>query len=213
MGKIKNLIFDFGGVILTLSPEEGIRRFEALGMKDAATQLDSYTQSGIFGDLEEGRITADEFRRGFSELAGHEVSHEECRHAWLGYAKDLPERNKIVLRKLRADGYRLILLSNTNPYMMSWACSSDFDGEGHSIEDYMDACYVSYKLNVLKPNPDFFRKVLEAEQIAPDETLFLDDGIRNVEAAASLGIHTMCPVNGDDWTSAIYEEIHRLECE
>jgi putative hydrolase of the HAD superfamily len=61
----------------------------------------------------------------------------------------------------------------------------------------------------MKPDVAFFRKVLEAEQIAPDETLFLDDGPRNVEAAASLGIHTMQPVNGEDWRKEIYDYLNK----
>ena len=209
MGKIKNIIFDLGGVILTLDPMQAVRRFEEIGVKDAAQRLDSYTQHGIFGDLEHGLITAEEFRLSLSELVGREVSYEECCYAWQGYAKELPERNKHILRKLRSEGYRLILLSNTNPYMMEWVNSPDFDGEGHSVEDYMDACYLSYKLKVMKPELAFFQKVLEAEQISPDETLFLDDGPRNVEAAASLGIHTMMPINGEDWSEEIYDYINK----
>ena len=209
MGKIKNIIFDLGGVILTLDPMQAVRRFEEIGVKDAAQRLDSYTQHGIFGDLEHGLITAEEFRLSLSELVEREVSYEECCYAWQGYAKELPERNKKILRKLRSEGYRLILLSNTNPYMMEWVNSPDFDGEGHSVEDYMDACYLSYKLKVMKPELAFFQKVLEAEQISPDETLFLDDGPRNVEAAASLGIHTMMPINGEDWSEEIYDYINK----
>ena len=209
MGKIKNIIFDLGGVILTLDPMQAVRRFEEIGVKDAVKRLDSYTQHGIFGDLEHGLITAEEFRLSLSELVGHEVSYEECCYAWQGYAKELPARNKQILRKLRSEGYRLILLSNTNPYMMEWVSSPDFDGEGHPVEDYMDVCYLSYKLKVMKPELAFFQKVLEAEQINPDETLFLDDGPRNVEAAASLGIHTMMPINGEDWSKEIYEYLNK----
>ena len=209
MGRIKHIIFDLGGVILTLDPNQAVRRFEEIGVKDAAQRLDSYTQHGLFGDLEHGLITAEEFRKSLSELVGREVSHEECAYGWQGYALELPERNKHILRKLRSEGYRLILLSNTNPYMMEWVSSPDFDGEGHPVEDYMDACYLSYKLKLMKPDVAFFRKVLEAEQISPDETLFLDDGPRNVEAAASLGIHTMQPINGEDWTKEIYEYLNK----
>ena len=73
----------------------------------------------------------------------------------------------------------------------------------------MDACYLSYKLKVMKPDVAFFQKVLEAEQVNPDETLFLDDGPRNVEAAASLGIHTMMPINGEDWSKELYDYLNK----
>lgn len=201
---IHNIIFDLGGVIVTISQEEAVRRFKSLGLEDAEQQLDPYTQSGIFGDLEEGLITAEDFRRELSKQTGREQTFETCKWAWLGYRADLPKRNLEALRRLRSEGYRLILLSNTNPFMMSWGLSSEFDGEGHSLEDYFDGLYLSYKLKLMKPSEAFFHHVMLSEKIAPSETLFVDDGPRNVAAASQLGIHTFCPVNGDDWTKEIY---------
>ena len=202
---IRNIIFDLGGVIITLDQPQAVRRFQALGLTDADTRLDAYTQGGIFGDLERGTITADDFRRELSLLVGREVSFDECRDALLGYCGDLPQRNLDALVRLRSEGYRLLLMSNTNPYMMSWVLSPDFDGHGHSLDYYLDACYCSYKLGVMKPDPTFFSRVLAEEQILPSETLFIDDGPRNVAAASQLGITTFCPQNGADWTKKIYE--------
>jgi putative hydrolase of the HAD superfamily len=201
---IKNIVFDLGGVIITLGQNQAIKRFEALGLHDAKERLDAYTQSGIFGDLERGDIDAETFRQELSKLVGHEVTYEQCRYAWLGYCRELPQRNLDALRQLRSEGYRLILLSNTNPYMMSWVMSDEFDGHGHSLADYMDACYESYKCRMLKPSPEIFMHMLMKEGIDPDETLFVDDGPRNVAAASQMGIHTYCPENGADWTKEIY---------
>jgi putative hydrolase of the HAD superfamily len=205
MQQIKTIIFDLGGVIITLDQPQAIRRFQEIGLKDADQRLDAYTQGGIFGDLERGAIDAETFRVELSKLVGHEVSYDECRYAWLGYCRELPQRNLEALRRLRSEGYRLVLLSNTNPYMMSWAMSPDFDGQGHSLEDYMDACYCSYKLGCMKPDTEFFHRVLIAEQTIPSQMLFLDDGPRNVAVASQMGIRTFCPENGADWTQAIYE--------
>lgn len=205
---IKNIVFDLGGVIMTLDPAEALRRFKALGLSDAERYLDSYTQSGIFGNLEEGKITAEDFRSKLSSLTGHELTFDECKHAWLGYRKDVPQRNLDLLKELRVKGYRLILLSNTNPFMMDWALSSEFDGKGSSLNDYFDALYLSYRLGIMKPAPDFFRQVLDNESILPEETLFVDDGPRNVEAAGKLGFITMCPDNGSDWTGELRSLLH-----
>ncbi|WP_125104100.1 HAD family hydrolase [Prevotella marseillensis] len=205
---IKNIVFDLGGVIMTLDPAEALRRFKALGLSDAERYLDSYTQSGIFGNLEEGKITAEDFRSKLSSLTGHELTFDECKHAWLGYRKDVPQRNLDLLKELRAKGYRLILLSNTNPFMMDWALSCEFDGKGSSLNDYFDALYLSYRLGIMKPAPDFFRQVLDNENILPEETLFVDDGPRNVEAAGKLGFMTMCPDNGSDWTGELRSLLH-----
>lgn len=205
---IKNIVFDLGGVIMTLDPAEALRRFKALGLSDAERYLDAYTQSGIFGNLEEGKITAEDFRSKLSSLTGHELTFDECKHAWLGYRKDVPQRNLDLLKELRAKDYRLILLSNTNPFMMDWALSSEFDGKGSSLNDYFDALYLSYRLGIMKPAPDFFRQMLDNENILPEETLFVDDGPRNVEAAGKLGFITMCPDNGSDWTGELRSLLH-----
>lgn len=202
---IKNLIFDLGGVIITLAPEEALRRFKSLGLENAEEQMDIYTQTGIFGQLEEGKISAETFREELSRQVGREVTYDECRHAWLGYVKEVPQRNLDVLQRLRNEGYRLILLSNTNPFMMSWVRSPEFDGHGHSIDYYMDACYLSYQLGVMKPSTQFFHEVLMTEKIMASESLFLDDGARNVATASQMGMRTYCPENGADWTSKIYE--------
>ena len=61
--KIKNIMFDLGGVIMTIDQPSAVKRFKEIGLEDAERRLDPYTQSGIFGDLEEGKITADEFIR------------------------------------------------------------------------------------------------------------------------------------------------------
>ena len=206
---IETIIFDLGGVILTLDQPQAVRRFEEIGLKNAARQLDPYTQCGIFGALESGAITAGVFRNQLSQLVGRQLSFRECRYAWLGYAREVPRRNLRALERLRAEGYRLILLSNTNPYMMSWVYSNDFDGEGHSLQHYMDACYTSYEMGVMKPNDTFFRKVLMAEQTPPSACLFVDDGPRNVAAASQIGMRTFCPENGADWTQEIYDYLRK----
>ena len=130
---IKNIIFDFGGVIVTIDQQQAVRRFEEIGLKNAAECLDPYTQSGIFGDLEEGKITAEEFRVQLSDMAGKELTFDACKYAWTGYCKELPKRNLQALRELKAKSYRLILLSNTNPFMMDWADSEYFDGMGNPV--------------------------------------------------------------------------------
>ena len=61
---IKTILFDMGGVVITLAQPQAIERFKALGLKDAAERLDAYTQQGIFGDLEAGKIGRSVVMRG-----------------------------------------------------------------------------------------------------------------------------------------------------
>lgn len=208
---IKNIIFDLGGVIMTLDHDEAVRRFASIGLPDAAAHLDPYTQSGIFGDLEEGKIDEEEFRKALGDIVGRTLSREECLHCWMGYCREVPRRVLDTLETLRIEGYRLILLSNTNPYMMSWALSSGFDGRGNSLQYYFDSLYLSYKLRMMKPCQEIFNLIIEREGIRPDETLFVDDGPRNTAMASNLGINTLCPQNGEDWTEDLYACIRRVE--
>ena len=202
---IRNIVFDLGGVIMTICQEEAIKRFKSIGFKNVEDYLNPYTQTGIFGDIEEGKISAEQFRAKLSELIGKEVTYEECKFAWLGYRQDVPLRNLDILRKLKVQGYKLILLSNTNPFMMSWGLSGEFDGNGNSLESYFDSLYLSYKLGVMKPNKKIFQYIIDNEKIQPGESLFIDDGERNINAARLLGFKTLCPINGEDWTKELIE--------
>lgn len=202
---IRNIVFDLGGVIMTICQEEAIKRFKSIGLKNVEDYLNPYTQTDIFGDIEEGKISAEQFRAKLSELIGKEVTYEECKFAWLGYRQDVPLRNLDILRKLKAQGYKLILLSNTNPFMMSWGLSGEFDGNGNSLESYFDSLYLSYKLGVMKPNKKIFQYIIDNEKIQPGESLFIDDGERNINTARLLGFKTLCPINGEDWTKELIE--------
>lgn len=200
-------MFDLGGVIITLDQPSAVRRFREIGLQNAEEMLDPYRQKGIFGDVEQGSISAETFRTELSKMVGRQLSFDECRYAWLGYAKELPKRNLEAIKELRRQGYRVILLSNTNPYMMSWVMSDEFDGEGHSLAHYMDACYLSYEMKLMKPDDNMFRQVLMNEKTFPYEILFVDDGPRNVAVASQIGFRTYCPENGADWTKEIFERL------
>lgn len=205
MEKIKKIAFDFGGVIIRQNQQQAVERFKQIGLLDAEERLGAYTQQGIFGQLEEGKITAEDFRWQLSLLIGRAVTIEDCSYAWRGYCDGLPQRNLEALQRLRCEGYGLSILSNTNPFMMGWALSKDFDGNGHSLADYVDALYLSYQMKVMKPSAEIFRRVLEAEGVRPEELLFVDDSSHNISAAQQLGIATFQPVNGEDWTEELFQ--------
>ena len=173
--------------MLALSYEQAVRRFEEIGLANARQHLDAFEQKGIFGDLESGRISAEDFRRELSLLIGREVSMDDCYQAWHGYVDHVPKRNLEAILRLREQGYKVCLLSNTNPFMMQWA-EKDFDGEGHPISYFFDALYLSYECKVMKPRREIFEMMLNGQHAQPEETLFVDDGPRNVEAAKALGM-------------------------
>lgn len=196
---IKNILFDFGGVVMRLNQPEALRRFLSLGWTDAPNQLDAYTQRGIFGQLESGEIDAEEFRKELSTQVGRELSYAECEWAVLGYAAEVPQRNLDFLDRLREEGYKVILISNTNSIMMGWAMSERFTPCGRPLSSYFNALYMSYKEKCMKPSKEIFQHIIDGEQIRPEESIFVDDGQRNVEVAKEMGFHTLCPENGADW--------------
>jgi len=205
---IKTIIYDYGGVIMTSSQEEAVRRFSEIGIVPDLMPLDKYNQQGVFQALEDGSITADEFRDELNRRCGRNNTHDDYRWACLGYVGEIPKRNLQLFRLLRQKGYRQLLLSNTNPYMMSWAMSPDFDGEGRALCDYLDACYCSYELRMLKPNPAIFQFVIDHENITPETTIFVDDNESNIRVARDMGFHTLQPINGVDWTTDL---LHQLD--
>lgn len=206
---IKNLVFDLGGVIFRIDKNQAIKRFNEVGFDDAAAYLDSFTQVGIFGDLESGRIDDEQFRRRLSELAGKQLTLDDCAYGWQGYMAELPQRNLDKLTELRQRGFRLSLLSNTNPFMMQWARSDAFDGRGHGLDYYFDALYLSYEMGVMKPDSRIFEMMLQGEKAEPQEMVFIDDSAHNTQAAAAMGIHVLQPDNGADWHEMLEELIAR----
>jgi len=203
MSKIKNIAFDLGGVVLALSYENAIRRFEEIGLREASKHLDAYCQHGIFGDLEMGKISAETFCTELGKLTGRTLTVDDCYYAWHGYVETVPRRNLDMLQALHKQGYKVCLLSNTNPYMMQWAHTNDFDGGTHPISYYFDHLYLSYECRVMKPAKEIFEMMLAGQGATADETLFIDDSPKNCEAAQALGIRTICPRNNEDWTETL----------
>lgn len=117
MRKIKNLVFDLGGVLIEISLQGSVEAFKAIGFKDVEQYLNAYTQKGIIGDVEAGNISDEEFRQQVSRHVGHEVSWEDCQRGWLGFMTEVKQANLDQLLKFKTMGYKIALLSNTNPFI------------------------------------------------------------------------------------------------
>ncbi|MDR1500036.1 MAG: HAD family phosphatase [Tannerellaceae bacterium] len=202
MSTIKNIVFDLGGVIIDLDITQSIRRFEDLGVGNIRDILDPYEQRGIFLDLERGQTDLDSFRRDLSRMVGRELSKEEVDYAWMGFIVDVPQYKLDYILELRRT-HRVYLLSNTNPVIFGWAQTAAFSAAGRPIGDYFDDMYVSYKIGATKPGRRIFDFMIADSGMAPQETLFVDDGERNIAVGKSLDMLTYRPGNGEDWRQSV----------
>ena len=205
---IKNIAFDFGGVLFDLDYEGAIETFKKIGLADAEQRLDRYHQRGVFELLESGRISPDAFREELGKMCGRALTHDEVMSAWLGYVgAPVDEAKLAMLDALRAEGYRTFLLSNTNPFVQAWAESPQFSKAGRPLSDYLEKCYCSYEVGIMKPDPAIFEYMLKDAGIAPTETLFLDDSPANIAAASDLGIQTLLVEKNGDWRAAVRQRL------
>lgn len=202
MGKVKNVIFDLGGVVLHLDRQQAVARFKAMGVANAEEMLDAYHQNGVFLQVEDGTLTAGEFCDKLREITGKNLSYETIANGWLGFIKEVPMYKLDYIRELRKK-YKVLLLSNTNPFVMGWAKSPAFTPDGKNITEYFDKLYASYELKMVKPDPAIFEYILKDSGIVPEETLFLDDGEANVKTAAKFGIQVYQPKDGEDWRPVV----------
>lgn len=217
---VKNVVFDFGGIIILLDQTEAIRRFKQLGIANIEEYLNIYGQKGVFKQLEIGEVSADEFSRILAKMAQEQsgafegvvnpaFTFEEMKYAWMGYVKKIPIERFGYLEKLK-ESYNVCLLSNINPYLMDWARSSEFTPDGHSLDDYFDEFYLSYLMMDYKPSETIFQKMLDEGGMKPEETIFLDDAPRNCETAQKLGIHTILVGEDEDWRPKLDKMLSEL---
>ncbi len=198
MENIKNIVFDFGGVIVDIDRKIAVKRFIEIGLENADELLDAYKQNGIFLELEEGKLDANDFYDALRELAGKNISDERIDYGWFGFFLPVNQGRLDFLLELRKK-YKLYLLSNTNPIIMSWARSTNFSETGKPLDDYFDKLYLSYQMGVTKPHPEIFMKMIKDADLNPSETLFIDDGASNVKTAELLGFKTFQPKEGEDY--------------
>ena len=187
---IKNLLFDLGGVIMDIRRLNCVASFERLGMKDADSFLGEYSQKGPFLQLEEGAISEAEFRTAVRQFIDGEVTDEQIDSAFCDFLVGIPKYRLEQLRELKKQ-YGIYMLSNTNSIMWHSRIAEDFRQEGLEREDYFDGIVTSFEAKSIKPDAKIFHTVVEKLGIKPEETLFLDDSQKNLDAAAELGFQTL----------------------
>lgn len=194
----KNLIVDFGGVLIDLDRQRCLENFKELGLPDVEHTLDIYHQQDFFQQYEKGLISSDDFRNIIREKIGKDVTDARIDAAWNSFLVSIPTYKLDLLLALRKD-YVVYLLSNTNEIHWKWSCEHAFSYKAFRVEDYFENIFLSYKMKMAKPDEEIFRKVLDDAGLNPKETFFIDDSEANCMTAQSLGISTYTPKAGEDW--------------
>lgn len=194
---ISTLIFDFGGVLIDLDRDASVEAFRKLGLDTADKLLSNYVQSGIFRQLENGSLSASDFRDEVRKLTSPTVTDKQINEALYAFLLYIPVEKLELLLTLRHK-FRVIMLSNTNPIHFPWCVEHKFGYNGRQITDFFDKCYLSYEMKCSKPDTEIFYKLLEAEGVAPETCLFFDDGEQNIKTAQALRFKTVLVQPNED---------------
>ena len=188
---IKNIIFDYGAVILNIDYQLAEKAFAKLGLTDFDRLYSHATQKELFDEFEKGLITPADFRNGVRKFIKRDVSDLQIDAAWNAMLLDLPEERIQLLDELKTK-YRLFLLSNTNEIHYNSFTSYMRDKFKREIfSDVFEKAYVSFKVKMRKPDPEIFLHVLQEQNLRKEETLFIDDSLQHIETANKLGINTI----------------------
>lgn len=188
--KIKNIIFDLGGVILDIDETVVYKELEKLGIN--TTELaHSKEFIELMSKFDTGVYTAPTFRKKTKALLGlDKMTDKRFDDIWNAMLLDIPRERIEAIEKVKKH-YKIFLMSNTNVihydlYIRDLQLRFGYN----EFDELFHKSYFSFAEHLEKPDTRFFELILDHEQLLPEETLFIDDSKKNVEAAQSLGIHT-----------------------
>lgn len=186
---LKNLVFDFGNVLVVFKPEEQLRKYvqtdeEAMALRNLIWESKPWKDADIgIGGRQETYERLCEMYPEKKELFKQILF--ECSE-WL----TIPEEVKAVLHKLQAVGYNLYYISNTNPM--------DYETmmKNHAVLHELKGGLASYQEKMLKPDPAIYQLLLDRYGLNADECLFVDDMAVNTAAAEKVGYHVLTLTTG-----------------
>jgi putative hydrolase of the HAD superfamily len=185
---VKAIVFDLGAVVVRWRPAvllSSVLPHRAPTPEAAEPLVREFFQDyqGDWGEFDRGTVSVPELVQRMSErlgLAPGEV--QRVVDAVPDELQPLPDTVDLIER-LRAGGHRLYFLSNMPaPY-------ADHLERALPFARWFDGGVFSSRVQRIKPDPAIFRLLAEAQDLSPAQTLFIDDSLRNVEAARALGWH------------------------
>ena len=198
--KIKNVIFDLGGVLINLDFDSCLNAFRTAGFTNIEEQVRQMQGNGVFSRFELGEISPEEFRDAIRKEADESLTDRKIDDMWNLMLLNIPREKLDLLLELR-ERYMVYLLSNTNQIHWDYAGEEMFNYRGFRADDFFEDTFLSFKMHLAKPDKAIYEKVMKEANILPEETFFIDDSETNCRAAAALGIQTHHYHIGEDLSS------------
>jgi putative hydrolase of the HAD superfamily len=186
------VIFDWGGVMEALPTEADVAAWERR-LALAPGVLPQVLWGDVWRKLEVGAITDEDYAQHITDELGL-PDHEAALHfLQTFYTSDRFNQAVIGAARVLRGRYQVAVLSNAFP------TQSEVIREQHGIDVHaeFDVYVNSAEVGLSKPDPSIYRLTLERLGVAPEQAIFLDDSLRNVDAARQVGIHAIHFVDPD----------------
>ena len=188
---MKNIIFDLGNVIIDIDFDLTFRQFSKLSSQYSWEEVRYFIKEKcIWEDYEKGLVDDEQFRETLRNELKIKASDKELDRAFCGLLQKIqPERIELLQRLSKK--YRLFILSNTSNIHFKEVEKFLFESSGiRDFNQIFEKVFLSFEMGKLKPELEIYQQVLKEANLQAHETLFLDDMLINLEAAATIGIHT-----------------------
>ncbi|PKN88353.1 MAG: hypothetical protein CVU46_01455 [Chloroflexi bacterium HGW-Chloroflexi-8] len=182
--KIKVIIFDMGGVLI--KTVDRARRTElAKKFNKSYDEIDKIvygsdsSQKAMLGEISE----TDHFMNVLKCLGDPDFGIREFQEAfWGGDELDLELAEFISSKK---NQFRFGMLSNAMSDIRKWLT------DHYDFLNLFDIVFFSAEYKIAKPDLKFYRAILKEFDVDPNEVIFIDDFVENINAAKSLGMLTV----------------------
>ena len=176
------ILFDIGGVLLTNGWDHQERRVVVEQFKLDPTQIDS-RHAKAFEPWERAELTLDEYLDAVIFYEPRSFSREEFFAAMCAQSKKLPDSAMCILQELAAsDKCKIGALNNEARE------THEFRVSNFELRKYFEFTFTSCYMGIRKPDPKIYLRALGILGDKPERTVFIDDRLENVAAAAAVGI-------------------------
>jgi haloacid dehalogenase superfamily, subfamily IA, variant 3 with third motif having DD or ED len=180
---IKNIVFDIGNVLVSFKPDEFVEG-KLIDKQIAQRVCDCIFKGEDWLMLDRGLKTEEEAVRDFCLLDAEISEHvQNVMKDWHEMLTPIDETVEI-LKKLKAKGYKLYYLSNYQVAAFEYISRYEFF-------NLFDGGILSCNVKLLKPEKEIYEKLTEVYGIRPEESVFVDDTLVNVQGAEKLGFVTV----------------------